>query len=109
MAGFWGGIRFCHEMSSGILILGVSRLTHGSVSNKKTATRVGRFLRSTGVAVGYGPRILGFLCLTRYAIPSCATLEGVCEILTLCRGKVGSRRGVGLSRRSGRGESTDSF
>ena len=46
--------------------------------------------RSTRVAVGYGPRDIRFLCLVRYAIPWCATLDELVEILTLCRGKVGS-------------------
>jgi hypothetical protein len=68
-----------------LLILGLG----ASVSlQQKTATRVGRFMWSTGVAVGYGPRDIGFLCLVRYATPWCVTLEGLAEILTLCRGKV---------------------
>ncbi|MDB5342302.1 MAG: hypothetical protein JWP89_679 [Schlesneria sp.] len=61
--GFGGVSDFGHEMSSFGLWLLILSLGASISLQQKTATRVGRFLRSTRVAVGYGPRDIGFLCL----------------------------------------------
>ena len=110
MAGFWGGTHFVSEMSSEILRIDSVTLTHRSASyEKRPHALTADFQGSTGVAVGYGPREIGFLCLVRYAIPSCAKLDRNCETLTVCRGKVGRPRGLGFIGRSDRCVSTDSF
>jgi hypothetical protein len=84
MAVFWGGTRFCQQMSSEILRIGSVELTHRSGSYEKRphvlAVICGQQVRPLVTVHGN----IGFLCLVRYAIPLCATLDPLCEILTLC-------------------------